>query len=93
MGGNVGYSIAFWDDRYPILYKTPKIEKSYRILKKSLKIFKFGFIGLTEESGMGLGDYSSVTPFGRATFPHKGRLSWYVSRSPKTENILIHICF
>ena len=29
----------------------------------------------------------------RATFPHKGRLSWCVFRSPKTKNTLIYISF
>ena len=32
---------------------------------------------------MFLGGYSSVTPYGRDTFPHKGRLIQYVLRHPK----------
>ena len=38
---------------------------------------------LTEQISMFLGGYSSVAPFGRATFPHKGRFIRYVLRRPK----------
>ena len=55
------------------------------------EVSNWGLSGcLTEQISMFLGDYSSVTPFGRATFPHKGRLPWYVFRFLKTENILIY---
>ncbi|MBO5511384.1 MAG: hypothetical protein J6B24_06595, partial [Clostridia bacterium] len=55
----------------------------YRLFgEESQEIFGSSNLGLsnclTEQVSMFFGGYSSVTPFGRATFPHKGRLIQYV---------------
>ncbi len=45
-------------------------------MKRFSRISNWGLWGcLTEQIGLHLSDYSSVTPVGRATFPYKGRLN------------------